>query len=71
MNSRKRMRIHAMSGEHHTDFGDRLCKVLLLTQIDIKLIALNHSEYFWKGVLLYIRLTIKNLIGREHSINSQ
>ena len=47
MNSRKRMRIHAMSGEHHTGFGDGICKELLLTLIDIKLIALNHSECFW------------------------
>ena len=30
-------------------------------------VTLNTNSYN----LLYIRLTIKNLIGREHSINSQ
>ena len=29
------------------------------------------SRVFMHYVLLYIRLIIKNLIGREHSINSQ
>ena len=28
----------------------------------------HHAHYL---LLLYIRLTLKNLIGREHSINSQ
>ena len=29
------------------------------------------QKCFPEEVLLYIRLTMKNLIGREHSINSQ
>ena len=35
-------------------------------------LALHKTEVFcWYLILLYIRLTMKNLIGREHSINSQ
>ena len=33
------------------------------------LVALQSFNF--SDVLLYIRLTMKNLIGREHSINSQ
>ena len=46
----------------HVKRGQFLYRCLLLVEGFIKVM---------NGLLLYIRLTMQNLIGREHSINSQ